>query len=302
MADKGKKRSLALIPCFNEEMTIASMVMKSKKYVDDVLVINDGSSDETASFAKNAGALVLTHDKNLGKTQAIKSGFHYALDHGYEYVITIDGDGQHNPKEIPFLLKDLQQNNYDVTIGFRYGELTEMPWWRKIGKRVLDYATSLGHAGGVMDSQSGFRGFNRKALQAITPALNGKSFSVESEQLIRSHDAGLKMGKTRVSCKYTNLNTSTKNSVSHGLSVLSYVIWLIAEKRPLYFITIPGFLMVMFGFILGIFTFQIYNRTHVFPIPLAILVSIFAIIGVLAMFMGLVLHVLPSIIKRSRGE
>ena len=302
MVKKGKTQTLVLIPCFNEELTIASIVIKSKKYVDTILVIDDGSSDDTVAMAKGAGAVVLSHEKNMGKSQAIKNGFQYSLEHGYEYVITIDGDGQHNPDEIPLLLADLKEKKFDVALGIRYGDTTEMPGWRKIGKRILDYTTSIGNGGKITDSQSGFRGFNRKALEAITPRLDGDAFSVESEQLIRSHDAGLQMGSTHVSCRYKNLNTSTKNSTSHGFSVLSYVIWMIAEKRPLFFIAIPGFISLLIGIFFGIYTLQIYNKIHVFYVPYAILVSIFVIIGVLGMFMGLVLHVLPSIIRRLRNQ
>ena len=110
MAKKSKKQSLVLIPCYNEEITIASMVIKSSKYVDKVVVIDDGSTDETGPIAERVGAIILSHGKNKGKSQAILTGFQYALDHGYDYIITIDGDGQHNPDEIPLLLKDLDEN------------------------------------------------------------------------------------------------------------------------------------------------------------------------------------------------
>lgn len=294
---------LALIPCYNEEATIASMVLKTKKYVDAVLIVDDGSADDTVDIAKQVGAIVLSHKKNKGKAAAIKTGFTYALDNHFDYVITLDGDGQHNPAEIPLLLEKMVTGGVDIAIGIRYGESTEMPWWRKIGKRVLDYATSFGNGGYVTDSQSGFRGFNTTALKKITPRLSGDEFSIESEQLIRAHDYGLSVGNARVSCRYNGLgNTSTKGSSSHGFSVLSYVIWLVAEKRPLLFIGVPGFLSVVFGLVLGIYTLQYYNQTHVFVIPYAIMVSIFVILGALGMFMGLVLNVLPSIIKRSRTE
>jgi len=307
MTKKSKKLSLALIPCFNEELTIASMVIKSKKYVDTVLVVDDGSSDDTTAIAEKVGAVVITHEKNSGKSAAIKTGFRYALENDYAYVITIDGDGQHNADEIPLLLKDLEENKFDVALGVRYGETTEMPGWRKVGKRVLDYTTSLGHGGNVTDSQSGFRGFNQNALKSITPRLNGDSFSVESEQLIRSHDAGLTMGNTRISCKYKGLDTSTKNPASHGVSVLSYVIWMVAEKRPLLFIGVPSLISLIIGVLIGIYTLQLlslnqYNITSAIIFPYAILVSMFIIIGALGMFMGLMLHVLPSIVKRSRVE
>jgi hypothetical protein len=132
--------------------------------------------------------------------------------------------------------------------------------------------------------------------------LNGSAFSVESEQLIKAHDLGLKVGNTRVACKYNDLETSTKGPASHGVSVLSYVIWMVAEKRPLLFIGVPGFVLVLGGLFLGILTLQVYNQTHIFPISYAILVSILMIVGVLGMFIGLMLNVLPNILKRMQQE
>ncbi|MBE3093545.1 MAG: glycosyltransferase family 2 protein [Actinobacteria bacterium] len=295
-----KSNTLAIIPCYNEEMTIGSIVLKSKRYVDTVLVINDGSNDDTARIAKDAGAVVISHEKNSGKSACIKTGFHYALKNDFAYVVTLDGDGQHNADEIPILLENLMKGDYDISIGYRTGNNTEMPLWRKIGKRVLDYATSAGNGGFITDSQCGFRAFSKKAIEAITPRLNGENFTVESEQLIRAHEMKLKIVNTKVTCKYENLDTSTKNPASHGFSVLNYVIWLVAEKRPLLFIGVPGFISVIIGLLFGILTLQYYNKTHVFLISYAIIVSIFLIIGALAMFIGLMLNVLPRIIKKSK--
>lgn len=293
------KHTLAVIPCYNEEHAIGSIVLKTKRFVDEVLVVNDGSIDDTVKIAENAGATVISHKANRGKSTAIKTGFKYALNHGFDYVVTIDGDGQHNPSEIPVVLGNILNNGHDISLGFRSGQDTEMPKWRRVGKRILDYATSFGNGGFVTDSQCGFRAFNRKAIESITPRLNGGAFSVESEQLIKAHELGLGLVNTHISCKYENLkNTSTKPPASHGFSVLSYVIWLVAEKRPLLFIGVPGFIMVVLGLFFGVQTLQYYNQTHVFLIPYAILVSIFLIIGALAMFMGLVLNVLPNLLKR----
>jgi glycosyltransferase involved in cell wall biosynthesis len=292
--------TLAVIPCFNEEATIGSVVIRTKRHVDKVLVVDDGRTDDTVRIAKEAGATVISHKTNKGKSAGIKTGFKYALINGFDYVVTIDGDGQHNPDEIPVVLDNLQNNGHDITIGVRYGESTEMPLWRKFGKRVLDYTTSFGNGGHVTDSQCGFRAFNKKAVQGITPRLNGGAFSTESEQLINANDLGLKVEQTQVMCRYKGLDTSTKTPTSHGLSVLRYIIWQIAERRPLLFISVPGFIMVLIGLFFGIQTLQVYNHSGVFLIPSAIVTSIFLIIGVLGMFMGLVLNVLPNIIKRSR--
>jgi len=173
-----------------------------------------------------------------------------------------------------------------------------MPKWRRIGKRALDYATSFGNGGYVTDSQCGFRAFNKKAVQGLLPKLNGGGFNAESEELIKAHDLSLKIVNTNVTCKYKNLDTSTKNPVSHAFSVLKYIIWLVAERRPLLFIGVPGFVLVITGLLMGIYTLQYYNQTGVFLILQSILISIFLVVGALAMFIGLVLNVIPSIIER----
>ena len=295
------KRTLAIVPCYNEGATIGSVVLKAKSHVDKVLVVDDGSGDDTAKVAKKAGARVISHKMNRGKSVAIKTGFKYALDKGYDYVVTIDGDGQHNPDEIPTVIEDILNNGSDISIGYRTGNGSEMPMWRRIGKRVLDYATGFGSGGHVTDSQCGFRAFNKKAIESLNQKLNSKKFSTESEQLIRAHEIGLKVSQKNITCKYKNLNTSTKDPVLHGFSVLSYIIWLIAEQRPLLFISFPGFITVLIGLFFGIQILQYYNQTQVFLISHAIFVSILLIIGILAMFIGLLLNVLPRIINKSRA-
>jgi glycosyltransferase involved in cell wall biosynthesis len=294
-------RTLIVIPCFNEENTIGTVILKSKKYSKNILVVDDGSKDETSDIAKRAGARVIVHKKNMGKGAAIKTGFQYALQNKYDYVVTIDGDGQHNPDEIPNILGSVMNNGHDISIGYRVGQQTEMPKWRKLGKRVLDYGTGLGNGGFITDSQCGFRAFNKRAITAITPKLNGNDFSVESEQLMRAHELDLKVVNTNVSCKYRDLDTSTINPASHGISVLQRVLWLIAERHPLAAIVLPGFIMVLIGLALGIHTLQIYNQTHIFLISYAILVSILLIIGAIGMFIGLMLNVLPGMIQRAKS-
>ena len=200
------------------------------------------------------------------------------------------------------LLNSIKNNGSDIILGIRFGNNTEMPLWRKIGKRILDYTTSMGNGGFVTDSQCGFRAFNKKAVENLLKKLNGNAFTVESEQLIRAHELGLGVAHTNVTCKYKNLNTSTKDPTFHGFSVLGYVIRLVAERRPLLFIGVPGFILVLLGLFFGILTLQYYNETHVFLVSYAVLVSILLIIGVLAMFMGLMLNVLPRLIKQAMDE
>ena len=300
------RRVLAVIPCFNEEATIGSVVLKAKQYVDEVVVIDDGCVDNTVKVAEAAGATVISHNVNKGKSAGIKTGFRYARNKGFDYVITLDGDGQHNADEIPNLLAGILNSEMDIALGVRYGKDTEMPMWRRIGKRVLDYSTSFGNGGLITDSQCGFRAFNKKAVEGITPRLKGNAFSVESEQLVLANKLGLSAANTHVSCKYQSIGnsnaTSTKTPTSHGFSVLGYVIWLVAEKRPLLFIGVPGVIFVIAGIFLAILTLQEYNVTHVFSIPYALLTSFFLIVGALAVFIGLLLNTLPHVIKRTMEE
>jgi glycosyltransferase involved in cell wall biosynthesis len=298
MKKTAHQRTLAVIPCCNEEVTVANVILKTKRFVNEVVVIDDGSTDETKKIAQEAGATVITHKKNRGKGAAIRTGFQYALDHDFDYVVTIDGDGQHNPLEIPALLDNVIKNGHDISIGYRVGNDTEMPRWRRVGKRVLDYTTSMGTGGFVTDSQCGFRAFNKKAVEAIAPKLKGDAFSVESEQLIKAHESGLNVINTNVTCKYKDLKTSTKNPASHGLSVLGYIIWVIAERRPLLYITLPGFISIIIGFFLVLYTSLYPQYNFITKTTNTIISSILITIGTFAMFVGLLLHVLPRILKR----
>jgi glycosyltransferase involved in cell wall biosynthesis len=299
MQKHSRKRTLAIIPCRNEEATIGSVILKTKRFVNHVLVIDDGSEDETKKIAKDAGATVISHKKNRGKGAAIRTGFQYAKENDFDYVVTMDGDGQHNPLEIPALLENVVNNGHDISIGFRVGNNSEMPMWRRVGKRVLDYTTSMGTGGYVTDSQCGFRAFNKKAYESIAPKLKGEAFSVESEQLIQAHQLGLKVVNTNVTCKYADLDTSTKNPASHGLSVLSYVLWVVAEQRPLLFFCLPGLISILIGLLIGFYALESFNNTQMFLIPDTMAVGILLILGAIAVVAGLLLYLIPKIVNRT---
>jgi glycosyltransferase involved in cell wall biosynthesis len=271
--NKGEKMNiLAAIPCFNEEAAIGTVVLKARKHVDNVLVVDDGSTDSTVEVARNAGAEVISHGANVGKGGAVKTIFKYAFENDVDILVLLDGDGQHNPDdvdilvlldgdgqhnpdEIPNIIKPIKEEYTDLVLGFR--DFSVMPFYRRIGRAVLDITTGI--SGTVTDSQSGFRALSRKAIQSMAHVLNGNDFSIESEMILAAKELNLAIKEAPISCRYEGVsNKSTKNPVSHGFGVLNSLIWLIAEKRPMLFIGVPGFVFVVIGIFMGIRTLQLY--------------------------------------------
>jgi len=213
-------KRIAAIPCYNEGLIIGSVVLKLKarKYVDVVLVVDDGSTDDTVEVATAAGAAVVSHEENKGKGRAVKTSLKYAVEHGFDALVLLDGDGQHNPDEFLQLLEPISNDAADLVIGFR--SFGQMPFYRRFGRVVLDRVTGAG--GVVTDSQCGFRALNRKAIELLEGKLNKDDFAIESEMVRAANDQNLSLRITEVQiqCKYGDFDTSTKNPVSHGVGVL----------------------------------------------------------------------------------
>jgi len=150
----------AILPAFNEEVSIGSVVLLARRYADRVIVVDDGSSDRTAEIAELAGAEVIRHQLNMGKGAALKTGFE-SLD-GEMVVVTIDTDGQHDPSDIPKLVEPILKGEADMVNGSRYinGNKKDTPFYRRLGQVVLDNATRLDSGLNITDSQSGFRAFS----------------------------------------------------------------------------------------------------------------------------------------------
>lgn len=214
-------KSIVLIPAFNEEVAIGSIIDKSLKYVDDALVIDDGSSDNTSKIAISHGAKVITNKTNQGKGVALKKGFNAVKD--YDVVVTIDGDGQHNPDEIPAIIKPILDGTADLVNGSRYldGFEENTPAYRRVGQRVLDIATNISCGIHVTDSQSGFRAFSKKAVGCFR--FRDTGFGIESEMLADAADNNLEILEVPITVRY-DVDGSTKNPVSHGVGVLLKII------------------------------------------------------------------------------
>ncbi|MDK2889651.1 MAG: hypothetical protein PWR21_283 [Methanoculleus sp.] len=281
----GTVRTLAAIPCFDEEVAIGSVVLRARQHVDEVLVIDDGCTDNTVTVARDAGATVISHGTRKGKGQGIKSALKYAVDRNYDCLVLMDGDGQHNPGEIPLLVEPILADAADLVIGFR--TFGQMPFYRRFGRAVLDIASSTGSS--ITDSQCGFRALNRKTIESMFGALRKDDFSTESEMLRIAHEKHLRIGETPINCKYGNFDTSTKDPLSHGIEVLGSIFWLAVEKRPLLHIGLPGLAAMLAGIFFLLQFLQGFSETGLVPIEQGMLASFLLIPGTVALMLGLML-------------
>ena len=177
-----------LIPAYNAQETLGSVLKKIEPLKMDTLVVNDGSSDETKRVASENGAHLLEHPLNLGKGAALQTGFQYILQKDYQLIITLDADGQHDPSEIPSLLKIFQSVKPDILIASRAAEFRRMTFLRRFWNRLGVKAVARLCHSDITDSQSGFRLIRAKVLKEII--LSTSRFETELELLIKACKKG----------------------------------------------------------------------------------------------------------------
>ncbi len=217
-----RPKIIAAIPCFNTGSSIADTVSKAKKYVDQVVVVDDGSYDGTAQVARAAGALVVSHDTNRGYGEAIKSCFEAMKAKTADVLVTLDGDGQHNPDEIPHLLAPVLRGEAELIIGSRFlTDESSMPRYRKFGISVITFLFNLGSKTKVSDAQSGFRAYTRKVVEAFNCVEKGMSVSIET--LVKARKKGFIIKEVPIFCFYPPSKLNIQ-AIKHGLSVAFSVI------------------------------------------------------------------------------
>jgi O-antigen/teichoic acid export membrane protein len=212
---------VAAIPCYNEARFIGDIVRRTQQYVDTVVVVDDGSTDGTAGVAQAAGATVIRHDITRGPGGAYKTCLKAARESGADVLITLDGDEQHDPDELPRLLQPLLNEEADLVIGSRFLEQYEIARYRKFGIDVITFLYNLGSEVKVVDAQSCYRGYSRKALERLHVTEDGFGFSVEL--LVQARKRGLRIVEVPISCIYHDASHSM-NPVLHGVGVALMVV------------------------------------------------------------------------------
>ena len=182
------KTCAAVIPCFDEATTIARLVAATRQYLPSVIVVDDGSTDSSADLAGGAGAVVIRHQRNLGKGAALRTGLSLALKQGFAWALTLDGDGQHAPDDLPAFLRCAEQTGARLIIGNRMHNARAIPWLRRQVNRWMSGRLSRLACKHLPDTQCGFRLIDLEAWSAL--ALKTQHFEVESEMLMAFLAAG----------------------------------------------------------------------------------------------------------------
>ena len=197
-------KTCVIIPAFKEAARVAAVVGEARDYCPDVVVIDDGSPDDTAQVAAAAGAIVLEHVRNQGKGAALQTGFDYAREQGYDLAITLDADGQHAPSDIPAFLQAYARTHSPVLIGNRMGNPAGMPWLRRFVNRFMSAKLSRIMGQHVPDTQCGYRLYHRSAFPAGPCDVHSRRFAAESEVLLRLSLQGRKIGAVTIQTIYGN--------------------------------------------------------------------------------------------------
>jgi len=241
---------IVCIPAYNEEIKINDVVKKSLPYADKVIVCDDGSTDDTAALAKKAGAVVISHEKNQGYGATISTLFDYCRKNNAEIMVTLDGDGQHNPDQIPDLINVILKHKVDVVIGSRsLKDDKDLPSYRKTGIKIITSTINSATNLKVTDSQSGFRAYSKEAIDLIHPTESG--MAVSTEILVKISNNGLSMAEVPITVSYIG-DTSTEHPVTHGTHVIGSTLKYVSIKHPMYFYGLPGVLLFISGLIMGV--------------------------------------------------
>ena len=214
-------RICVLIPSYNESRTIGSLVESLKSKGLNVVVVDDGSADPTAEVARQAGAYVLRHEQNKGKGASLKEGFRYILKEDYGAVITMDGDSQHSPEDIPKFIKEAANPDLDLIVGNRMSSSKDMPLIRWITNHLMSSLISIICWRNIPDSQCGFRLIKRNVLEKLD--LISSNYEIESETIIEAQHKGFKVTSIPIQTIYAR-QTSQINPVIDTIRFFRFIL------------------------------------------------------------------------------
>lgn len=289
---------VAAIPAYNVESSIAKVVLRTRQKVERVIVIDDGSIDSTGEISEALGATVIRHRKNLGYGAALRTAFKTARELNATAMVMLDADGQHDPKEIPLLLRKIEEG-FDVVIGSRLSGKAKIPRYRRYGISILNFAMRRVHIN-VTDSQSGYRAYSRKALAHIHPTEEGMSAGVQI--LLQARTCGLKVCEVPIKCDYSVDKPSSVNPLSHGVGVLMSILGYIELSRPLFFFGLIGVCLLGAGMVIAAWVLRIFAASGYLPFGPTLLMILLIILAIFTLYTGIILHSVSKLLSKKDKE
>ena len=287
--ESSRDRILAVIPAYNEERFIGSVVLQTLQHASTVIVVDDGSTDLTAQIAQSAGALVVQHMQNKGYGAAISTAFAAAILLEKDAVILLDADGQHCPEELCDVVAPILDGNADMVVGSRYLEDEgNVPLLTKIAHKFITGFTNISSGTKITDSQCGFRAFSHKALLDANLTKTGMAAASEFSFLANQHN--WRVVEMPVSIQYHKEAIGKRSLTMHGLRVVDGIMRLIGQVRPLLFFGVPGMLVLLAGLAWGWRVVDIYSQWGILAVGYAMISVLLVILGSLGLFTGILLH------------
>lgn len=279
---------IAIIPAYNEESTISDVIKSTSCFVDEVLVINDGSMDKTSEVARNAGATIVDNIVNRGLGKTIKRGYEEAIKRGADIVVQIDSDGQYDPEEIPKLIKPILDNKADLVLGSRLENLKyDMPWLKRRGNKAFTWLLRRLTGADIWDGQTGFRAARKEVFETIE--LNG-DFTYTQEMIVKTAKEGWRIANVPVNFYQRRSGESRLMSgpLSYAWRAGIIIFRTMRDYDPLKFFGLPGIILTVAGIFLG--SAIVYKFTLVGFIghtPAVILTALLIMSGIQLSFLAL---------------
>lgn len=272
---------LVVIPAYNEGNTIGGIVEQACPYADQVVVVDDGSDDDTAVQASIAGAIVIEHERNRGYGSALKTAFEVAQRYSARHLVVLDGDGQHDPADIPRLVGAQERTDAQLVIGSRFiaGATSNAPLYRRFGLRLINSLTNLSLrvsrvASRVSDTQSGFRAYDQLAIETLAADRTiGDRMEASTDILYHVYRNNYTVEEVAIAAEYDVANANSHAPLSHGAVLVRNILQTMGRERPVAVLAVPGFGLTGIGISLG------YRALTVRTIPVGlVLVSLILVL------------------------
>ena len=239
-----------ILPACNNEVSIGSLILLTRLYADNVIVVDDGSTDRTVEISRKAGAHVIVNEACKGKVGSLRTGFTAAADLGADIIITMDPDGQHNPADIPRIVAPIIKGDAEMVNGSRYlnypGKNSSV--YSRTGKTMQDISANMNFNLKITDTQSGFRAYAASTKSIFR--FSGKKTAIENEMLADAGRSGLRIAEVEIGA-CTSVGASIRDPVKYMMGALRTVAEDIEANKPLYFYSVPGFALATCGFFMG---------------------------------------------------